>query len=93
MIDPVAVERHFNRIVEPLCAVLGPLVGTTFTHVYSVSWEGAIPTWTPAMEAEFRSRAGYDLRPHLPALAGFGDAGKVLKDFRRTRNDMFRENF
>ncbi len=93
VIDPAAVERHFNRIVEPLCAVLGPLVGTTFTHVYSVSWEGAIPTWTPAMEAEFRSRAGYDLRPHLPALAGFGDAGKVLKDFRRTRNDMFRENF
>ena len=93
VIDPAAVERHFNRIVDPLCSVLGPLVGTTFTHVYSVSWEGAIPTWTPAMESEFKVRAGYDLRPYLPSMAGFGDAGKALKDFRRTRNDMFRENF
>ena len=103
VIDPVAVERHFNRIVEPLCAVLGPLVGKTFTHVYSVSWEGAIPTWTPAMESEFRKHAGYDLRPHLPMLAGFvpprsdnpeiEQSHNVLKDFRRSRNDMFRENF
>ena len=93
VIDPAAVERHFNRIVEPLCQVLGPLVGTTFTHVYSVSWEGAIPTWTPEMASEFRRRRGYDLLPFLPALAGFGRSDGVLKDFRRTRNDMFRENF
>ena len=97
VIDPAAVERHFNQIVEPLCAVLGPLVGTTFTHVYSVSWEGAIPTWTPQMEAEFKKHAGYELRPYLAELAGFarqsGAERNVLKDFRRVRNDMFRENF
>ncbi len=99
VIDAAAVERHFTRIVEPLCAALGPLVGTTFTHVYSVSWEGAIPTWTPALEAAFRKYVGYDLRPYLPALAGFApvagerSAETVLTDFRRARNTMFRANF
>ena len=99
VIDADAVARHVTRILDPLCAALGPLVGTTFTHVYSVSWEGAVPTWTPALEAAFAARAGYALRPQLPLLAGFvppsetARADALLRDFRRVRNDLFRENF
>ena len=99
VIDADAVARHVTRILDPLCAAVGPLVGSTFTHVYSVSWEGPIPTWTPALEAAFAARAGYALRPHLPLLAGFvpasgaARADAVLRDFRRVRNDLFRESF
>ena len=93
VIDADAVARHFDRVTGDLFRELGPLVGTTFTHVYSVSWEGAIPTWTARFEEQFRSRAGYELRPHLPALAGFGADEKVMKDFRRVRNELFRDCF
>ena len=93
VIDADAVARHFDRVTGDLFREMGPLVGSTFTHVYSVSWEGAIPTWTARFEEEFSRRAGYALRPHLPALAGFGENAKVMKDFRRVRNEMFRDNF
>jgi hypothetical protein len=93
VIDADAVARHFDRVTGDLFKELGPLVGTTFSHVYSVSWEGAIPTWTARFEEEFLRRAGYALRPHLPALAGFGADAKVMKDFRRVRNDLFRDCF
>ena len=93
VIDADAVARHFERVTGDLFRELGPLVGSTFTHVYSVSWEGAIPTWTARFEDEFLRRAGYDLRPYLPALAGFGENAKAMKDFRRVRNDMFRDCF
>ena len=93
VIDADAVARHFDRVTGDLFRELGPLVGTTFTHVYSVSWEGAIPTWTARFEEQFRSRAGYELRLHLPALAGFGADAKGMKDFRRVRNELFRDCF
>lgn len=91
VIDADAVARHFDRVTCDLFRELGPLVGTAFTHVYSVSWEGSIPTWTGAFEEKFSRRAGYPLRKHLPALAGFGSDEKVTKDYRRIRNDLFRE--
>lgn len=93
VIDASAVERHFNRVTGDLFRELGSHVGTTFTHVYSVSWEGAIPTWTARMEEHFLNRTGYELRAHLPSLAGFGDNPKVVTDYRRVRNDLFRECF
>ena len=102
VIDASAVERHWHRIADGLFEAAGDLVGSTWTHVYSVSWEGAIPTWTGGFEEEFRRRAGYDVLPHLPVLAGFAPADgfsgskradEVLKDFRRVRNLMFKDNF
>jgi len=95
VIDPVAVERHFNRITAPLFAEIGDLVGKTWTHVYSVSWEGAIPTWTATFEDQFKALAGYELRPYLPELAGFvpADGRRVLQDYRRIRNLMFKDDF
>ena len=99
VIDPGAVERHFDRITGPLMAEAGDLVGRVWTHVYSVSWEGAIPTWTEGFEKTFRLRAGYDILSYLPCLAGFVPAEEerrlqsVLKDYRRVRNGMFKDNF
>lgn len=52
--------------------------------------------WSPTLFAEFQAKRGYDLRDHLPALAG--DAGpdecaRVKTDYRETISDVLRENF
>ena len=52
--------------------------------------------WSPTLFAEFQARRGYDLRDHLPALAGDADADTVARvktDYRATVADMLRENF
>ena len=97
VIDAAAVERHWGRMTSDLFAELGSLVGTTLTHVYSVSWEGAIPSWTSRFAEEFRRRRGYDILPRLPELVGFVPEGKesaeLLKDFSGVRNELFRDAF
>ena len=98
VLDPRAVEGHFNRMGKAIIADVGPLAGKTLTHFYSVSWEGAVPTWTGAFEQDFAKYCGYALRPWLPALAGFAVKGqeasqRFISDYRRARNDSFRDNF
>ena len=97
VLDPKAVAGHFERFQGTLQAKLPGLVGRdkTLSALYSVSWEGSMPTWTGDFENEFRKFAGFDVKPNLPYLAGFTDAGreKFMVAYRRARNDMFRENF
>ncbi len=52
--------------------------------------------WTPRFFEEFRRRRGYDLKLHLPALAGrtgFGDPARVRADARETLAELHLENF
>jgi hypothetical protein len=98
ILDANAVEGHFNRMGKTLLADAGPLAGKTLTHFYNVSWEGAVPTWTPSFEDDFKKFRGYAVRPWLPVLAGFrvqGDeqTARFVTDYRRTRNDCFLHNF
>ncbi len=98
VLDPKAVEGHFNRMGQAIIADVGPLAGKTLTHFYSVSWEGAVPTWTGAFEKDFATYCGYEIRPWLPALAGFAvksqeESKRFISDYRRARNDCFRDNF
>ena len=98
VLDPEAVKRHIDRIVRPFKDRVGDLFGKTLTHFYSVSWEGAVPTWSPQFESDFKKFKGYELRPLMPMLAGFeiGEDGaleRFMRDYRKARNDMFRENF
>jgi len=98
VLDPNAVERHFNRMGKTILRDAGPLAGKTLTHFYSVSWEGAIPTWTRGFEKEFARRRGYSIREWLPVLAGFtvktaADSERFLRDYHKTLGDCFRDNF
>ena len=98
VLDPTAVKGHFDRMGKAIIGDVGPLAGKTLTHFYSVSWEGAVPTWTGAFEKEFLKYRGYDIRPWLPVLAGFmikdeNVSNGFVADYRRTRNDAFRDNF
>jgi hypothetical protein len=98
VLDPKAVEGHFDRMGRAMLDLAGPLARTTLSHFYSVSWEGAVPTWTGAFASEFRRYRGYDLRPWLPVLAGFTvespeASSRFITDYRRARNDCFRDHF
>ena len=97
ILDAGAVQRHFERMGGALLQDAGPLAGKVLTHFYSVSWEGAVPTWTLAFEREFARYRGYDLRPYLPALAGVTVTGpavteRFLRDYNRTLADCFMDN-
>ncbi len=99
VLDAKAVAGHFNRFQGALMAKLPGLVGRdkTLTHLYSVSWEGTMPTWTGDFADAFRRLAGFDILPHLPQLAGFtvdpSEQETFLRAYRRVRNDLFRERF
>jgi len=98
VLDPKAVAGHFGRMGGAILKDAGPLAGTTLTHFYSVSWEGAAPTWTPALGKEFAAYRGYALRPWLPALAGFAirspeASGHFRRDYFKTLGDCFMNNF
>ncbi len=97
ILDPNAVDGHFDRMGKLLLGDAGLLAGKTLTHFYSVSWEGATPTWTAAFEQEFRTRRGYAIRPWLPALAGLAVrsrelSARFLRDYHRTLADCFMDN-
>ena len=98
ILDPKAVEGHFNRMGKAILEDVKPLVGETLTHFYSVSWEGAAPTWTLALEREFEKYRYYPLREWLPVLAGFTvkkpeESARFLRDYYKTLGDCFRVNF
>jgi hypothetical protein len=98
VLDRNAVAGHFDRMGKRLIADAGPAAGKTLTHFYSVSWEGAAPTWTSGFEQQFQKYRGYALRPWLPVLTGkFVQSPEVsarfLRDYYKTLGDLFRDNF
>jgi len=100
VLDPAAVRRFFDRFTGAIMDEAGAEnVGRdkTVVGIYSVSWEGVVPMWSPTFEADFKKFAGYDLRSKMTWLAGIAPEGadteKFMVDCRRARNDMFRENF
>jgi hypothetical protein len=51
--------------------------------------------WTPDLLAQFRTRRGYDLMPHLPALVGDAgpDTAAIRHDWGRTLTELANERF
>ncbi|WP_114781770.1 glycosyl hydrolase [Botryobacter ruber] len=67
-----------------------------FNDSYEVDDAQGESNWTPRMFEEFRSRRGYDLRNHLPALFGQSteeNNRRVLCDYRETISDLLLENY
>ncbi|MBN2292311.1 MAG: hypothetical protein JXM70_07795 [Pirellulales bacterium] len=98
VLDPKAVAGHYRRMGKALIEDAGPLAGKTLTHFYSVSWEGAIPTWTGNFESLFKKYRGYEMRDYLPVLAGMtlkntNISNRFVNDYYKTLGDGFRDNF
>lgn len=80
---------YLGKLVEAGVRIDGTLVD---------SWECGTQTWTWKMEEEFAKRAGYALRPWLPALFGYvlsseAKTEKFLMDWRRVCSDLICENY
>jgi len=98
ILDPAAVEGHFQRMGKALLDDAGALAGKTLTHFYTVSWEGALPTWTRTFDQQFQNRRGYAIRPWLPVLAGFvvrspEQSARFLRDYHTTLAECFQDNY
>lgn len=91
-----AARVHWNSYVQPILDSLG--TDACVKGIAMDSHEGGAQNWTPLMLDEFRSRRGYDLRPWLPALAGYvvestRKTEQVLADLRQTIADCMRDNY
>jgi hypothetical protein len=100
-IDPLskeAMDMHFAATAGACLADMEAFMGKTLTYTHIDSWELGVPNWTPAFQAEFKRRRGYDPLPYLPALAGKvvdnkEVSARFLHDCRRTVADCIAENY
>jgi hypothetical protein len=91
-----AVTFHVQHVLNDMRTHLGDMMGKGITTLYFDSYEAGVPTWTPKMREEFKSRRGYDVVPWLPVLAGRTVASeeettRFKHDFQRTTFDLFRD--
>ncbi len=98
ILNPAAVTGHYERMGKALLADAGPRAGKTLTHFYSVSWEGAAPTWSLGLDREFASYRGYSPLSYLPVLAGWTVTSPEVserfeRDYHKTLGDCFMNNF
>jgi alpha-L-rhamnosidase len=95
VLDPFshqAVETHLNSVGAPLVQAFGD---TPPYAVFSDSLEAYGADWTPNLPAEFKSRRGYDLLPHLAELVAGGtpSAETVRHDWGKTLTELVDENY
>ena len=70
-VDKMSAEQsrfHWNSVLEPVQAQLGPYLGRSFDHMLIDSYEAGDQTWTPEFRAAFLRRKGYDPLPWLVCL-------------------------
>jgi hypothetical protein len=87
-----AVGTHLRAVGDRLMQAFD---GHPPYAVFSDSLEDYGSDWTPDLLTQFRTRRGYDLTPHLPALVG--DAGTetaaIRHDWGRTLTELANERF
>ena len=87
-----ALRRYLSRFDDAFARHPGLAVRA----FYNDSFEIPDANWTDAFFEEFGERRGYDLRLHLPALAGDAErdeTARVKADFRETISDLLLERF
>lgn len=90
-------HRYWNTHVEPLLKDIGPLAGTTLTHLQTDSWECGGINWSDNFASDFKKKRGYDLYSYLPVVAGKiiqsrEVSNAFLADFRKTIGDCIAEH-
>jgi hypothetical protein len=90
VVDPystAAIDAYLSKFDQAFQAYGGQRPRAMFHD----SFEYFAANWTPDLFREFAARRGYDLREHLPELAGDGDpdtAARVREDYRRTIGEL-----
>ena len=93
-LDPAATRMHFQYILDKLeiTPENAAELGLAFLAVESMELEAGIQ-WTAAFANEFQTRMGYDIRPWLPALAGWTiespeTSQRFLYDYHKVVSDL-----
>jgi len=90
------LDAHWPHM--PLKMITAPGGEGTVSVSIVDSWEVGGQNWTERFPEEFRRLRGYDIRPWLPAMAGYvlgtaGETAKFLFDVQRTVSDLMAENY
>ncbi|MFL5617773.1 MAG: glycosyl hydrolase [Gemmatimonadaceae bacterium] len=91
-----AITRYLRRFDEAFAGRNVSGVRSFFNDSYEVDDAFGEGDWTPRLFDEFKTRRGYDLRNHLPALfdGGASDTGRrVLSDYRQTVSELVLDGF
>jgi hypothetical protein len=90
--DRAGLQAHLDAVGTPLLDALRDSPPTT---IFCDSLEVFGSDWTPDLLTEFRRRRGYDLRPHLGAIAAGTDARAIAlrQDWGRTLGELYEERF
>lgn len=87
--DRAALDDHLRTVGDPLLQAATPYA------IFCDSLEVFGSDWTGDFLAEFQKRRGYDLKPHLPALAGATSphSAAIRHDWGRTLTELYEEHF
>jgi hypothetical protein len=91
-----AIRRYLERFDRAFSARPPAGLRAFFNDSYEVDDATGQADATPSIFEAFLQRRGYDLREHVPALAGDGPAetrARVLADYRLTLSDLLLETF
>ena len=91
-----SLENYLGKFDEAFGANAPGDIRAFFNDSYEVDDARGQANWTPGLLDEFRSRRGYDLLDHLPALFGKDTPEKnirVLCDYRQTMSELLLDNF
>jgi hypothetical protein len=90
--DRGALDRYLASVGQPMIDALRQRPPFA---VFCDSLEVFGSDWTPTLLDEFRRRRGYDLLPHLPALAAGTDAhtAAIRHDWGQTLTELVEDNF
>lgn len=95
MMDPFAPDV-MQAHLKPFARVFDAPDAAKPRSMYHDSYEYYGAAWTPKFFAAFRAKRGYDLRDHLPAFAGVGEADEIRRikhDYRETLSDLLLDTF
>lgn len=91
-----ALQHYLSRFDSALRGQDIKTLRAFFNDSYEVDDARGAADWTPALFSEFKTRRGYALEEHLPALFG-NDRDemneRILCDYRETISDLLLDNF
>lgn len=92
-----AANEHYNNYFKVILDTLRQ-TGCKVNGMCMDSHEAGIQNWTDGFENVFRQQCGYDIRPWIPAFAGYivdsrQTTENVLYDFRRCVSHTIAHNF
>lgn len=90
VLDPFSTKA-LAQYLEPFDAAWKKHAPSGIRAQFHDSFEYYGANWTPEFLPEFHRLRGYDLTPHLPALAGHGEAAiveRIKHDYRLTLSDL-----